>query len=274
MRALFSALIKISPIRWQRVLEDSRLMRSLLNKVILIATDGLTKELCIGAYLFTRTVMRLGRKSGWLHLALYLKQCSSSLQTAYGGVKLPPTLLPVPVSLTWSGYPRIIPSFHRRMMYRKDDRADMLVKIYLSFFSLAKIIELAKKVTKKTFKSIVSPWDDPDSVVLQVMDMRETFVYLLKRYTPWLPTIPLHQGMTWDPPRKEKKIDYDLHPYHRIDTEEKAVPVILQRKNIESQKWESYKKVLAQVEDMANPAELGTYRIQLALCGEEESWAT
>lgn len=25
------------------------------------------------------------------------------------------------------------------------------------------------------------------------------FVYLLKGYTPWLPTIPLHQGMTWDP---------------------------------------------------------------------------
>lgn len=60
--------------------------------------------------------------------------------------------------------------------------------------------------------------------------------------------------MTWDPPRKEKKTDYNLHPYHRIDTEEKAVPVILQRKNIESKKWESYKKVLAQVEDMANPA--------------------
>lgn len=29
---------------WQKVLEDSRLIRSLLNKVILIATDGLTKE--------------------------------------------------------------------------------------------------------------------------------------------------------------------------------------------------------------------------------------
>lgn len=48
---LFNALIKLSPLRWQRVLEDSRIMRSYLNKVLLVITDGLTKELCIGAYL-------------------------------------------------------------------------------------------------------------------------------------------------------------------------------------------------------------------------------
>lgn len=49
-----------------------------LKKVLLIITDGLTKELCIGAYLFSRSVIRIGRKSGWLHCALYLKQCASS----------------------------------------------------------------------------------------------------------------------------------------------------------------------------------------------------
>lgn len=51
-----------------------------LKKVLLIITDGLTKELCFGAYLFSRSVIRIGRKSGWLHCALYLKQCASSLQ--------------------------------------------------------------------------------------------------------------------------------------------------------------------------------------------------
>lgn len=49
-----------------------------LKKVLLIITAGLTKELCIGAYLFSRSVIRIGRKSG--HCALYLKQCASSLQ--------------------------------------------------------------------------------------------------------------------------------------------------------------------------------------------------
>lgn len=65
-------------------------MRGLLLKVILIIHDGLTKELCIGAYLFSfsREVIRLRRKSG----ALYLKQCASSLQKAYGGTKSPPDL--------------------------------------------------------------------------------------------------------------------------------------------------------------------------------------
>lgn len=57
-----------------------------LKKVLLIITDGLTKELCIGAYLFSRSVIRIGRKSGWLHCALYLKQCASSLLN--GSVKL------------------------------------------------------------------------------------------------------------------------------------------------------------------------------------------
>ena len=64
MHALFKVLLRIARIRWQRVLEDSRLLRSLLNKVILVVTDGLTKELCIGAYLFARAVLKMGRKSG------------------------------------------------------------------------------------------------------------------------------------------------------------------------------------------------------------------
>lgn len=84
--------------------------------------------------MFSREVIRLRRKSGALFVALYLKQCASSLQKAYGGTKSPPDLLPFPVSLTRSGYPRIIPRFHRRMIYRRDDKADILVKIYLSFF--------------------------------------------------------------------------------------------------------------------------------------------
>lgn len=67
-----------------------------------------------------------GRKSGWLHCALYLKQCASSLQTAYGGAPRPHILLPIPVSLTRSGYPRIIPSLHRRLILKKDDRSDIL----------------------------------------------------------------------------------------------------------------------------------------------------
>lgn len=38
-----------------------------LKKVLLIITDGLTKELCIGAYPFSRSVIRIGRKAGFEH---------------------------------------------------------------------------------------------------------------------------------------------------------------------------------------------------------------
>lgn len=62
MVALFQSLLKLSPIQWQRVLEDSRVMRGYLEKVILLATDGWNKEMCIAAYLFARQVVRLVRK--------------------------------------------------------------------------------------------------------------------------------------------------------------------------------------------------------------------
>jgi hypothetical protein len=101
---------------------------------------------CIAAYLFSKRTVQLVRWSGALFTALYLKQCASSLQLAYGGDKRPHTLLPVPVSLNRSGYPRIIPSFHRRAIARRDERSDILVQMYLSFFSLSKMILLAKKV--------------------------------------------------------------------------------------------------------------------------------
>lgn len=112
-KLLFDKVVSLKPISWQRVLERPPVMRSILTKVLLIVEDRLTKEYCIGAYLFGKQVISLVRKSGLLFTALYLKQCSSSLQAAYGGVPHVPALLPVPVSLTPKGSPRIIPSFHR-----------------------------------------------------------------------------------------------------------------------------------------------------------------
>jgi len=94
----------------------------------------------ISAFLSAKTIRRMRRKSGLLFTALYLKQCGSSLQKAYAGD--PSTgLLPFPVSLTRKGYPTIIPFFHRLMIYRKDEKADNSVQLYLSWFSLAKVIK-------------------------------------------------------------------------------------------------------------------------------------
>lgn len=198
-RLLFEKCLHISGLQWQRILEDSRIMRSILNKMLLMVLDGLTKETCIAAYLFSKQVLRLVRKSGLLFTALYLKQCAASLQVAYAGVKRPHELLPVPVSLTRSGYPRIIPAFHRKKIYAKDDRADQLVKVYLSFFSLNRIIRLSKAVSYTgTFKSIVEP-TDLESASEWCGELRDGLAALMPRYLPNLSTLPLHQGMSWVP---------------------------------------------------------------------------
>lgn len=76
------------PIRWQRIWEDSRFLVGFLKKVLLIATEGLTKETCLAVY--PRQVRTLGKSWGWLFIALYLKQCASCLMTASGGDKKAP----------------------------------------------------------------------------------------------------------------------------------------------------------------------------------------
>lgn len=134
----FDKLLSLRPIRWHKIFENLALLVSIYKKIILVVADGLTKELCIGAYLVAKQVIYLNNKSGPLFTALYLKQASVCLQQAYAGVKQPHSLLPVPVSLLRAGYPKIIPKFHRRMMMVKDDKADMLVRIYLSYFSLCR----------------------------------------------------------------------------------------------------------------------------------------
>lgn len=97
----------------------------------LMIYGGVSREHCISIHLFSKKVAVLVKGSGLLYTALSLKQCSSSLQIAYGGDRRSPGQLPTPISLTRSGYPTIIPTFHRQMMYRKDDKADKLVQLSL-----------------------------------------------------------------------------------------------------------------------------------------------
>lgn len=155
--------------------------------------------MCIASYLFSKEVVRLVNRSGPLFTALYLKQCASSLQMAYGSSKVKPSLLPVPVSLTRGGLPRIIPAFHRHKIRRRDDYSDRLVQLYLSFFSLSKLIELAPKINRSTFSSIVTPVTDLDRVIGFVSKVKEKMKSLLDRYTPYVSSIPVHQGMSWVP---------------------------------------------------------------------------
>lgn len=117
-------------------MEEPRVRIRFLNKVLLLILDGFTKECCIAAFLFSKSVGKLVRGSGYLYTALYLKQATASLMKAYAGDKpREHSTLPLPISLNRAGYPTIIPSFHRKMLMRGGSKADVLVKVYLSFFS-------------------------------------------------------------------------------------------------------------------------------------------
>lgn len=59
--------------------------------------------------------------------------------------------------------------------------ADLLVKLWLSFFSLSKIILVAKRPSNSTFESIVSR--DPDLLVRTVGRMADCLPDLVERYT-------------------------------------------------------------------------------------------
>lgn len=113
-------------------------------------------------YLYAKQVRLLYRKSGALFVALYLKQAASSLQQYYGGDRVPQGRLPVPIALTRSGLPRIIPSFIRKKIRMRDGIADMWVQIFLSLFSLHRIVPLAKKIELKYYASIQDPCIDYD----------------------------------------------------------------------------------------------------------------
>lgn len=196
---LFDRVLRIYALRWQRIFQRSSILKGLCSRVSLVIFDDLTKERCIAAHLFCKRVIQLVRKSGYLATALYLKQCSTSLQTAYGsGGKIQPTLLPVPVSLTRQNSPRIIPKFHRLMMYKRDSKADKLVQLYLSFFSVSKVIVVAKPISKDTLKSIVQP-TDLDAIVEVVSKIKGFITPLTYRYLPWISSIGVNQGMSWVP---------------------------------------------------------------------------
>lgn len=92
-RKLFDTILRLALPSWRRIFEGPRIIIGMLAKATLVVLDGLTKEHCIAGFLFAREVYRLRRKSGLLFVALYLKQCASSLQKAYSGDNDPCLLL-------------------------------------------------------------------------------------------------------------------------------------------------------------------------------------
>lgn len=142
---------------------------------------------------------RLKRKSGLLYTALYLKQCAVSLQRYYAGNYRKGDGLSVRIGLTRLGIPTIIPAVLRKHIRARSDRGDRLVRLYLSWFGVSKLIKVAPKVTKGTFSTISTPHRDIGSVKEVLGEIKDSFRELQPTYLPDLPFIPLTKGMTWEP---------------------------------------------------------------------------
>lgn len=52
------------------------------------------------------------------------------------------------------------PFIDNKSIYQRDEKADMLVKLYLLFFSLSRAIKLAKRISPSLFASITDPMSD------------------------------------------------------------------------------------------------------------------
>lgn len=199
MKMMFTILERVPIVLWRSVFENTRRMKGLLIRVLHVVSDGLSSEYCIAAYLLSQQVCRLRRKSGLLHTALYLKQCAVVLQKYYGEDSYSHELLKPQVSLTRTGLPRIIPSFHRKVIREGGPRGDRAVKIYLSWFSLSRVVLLAPRVTAKTFDSLLDPSPDLAKTVNFVLGLVPMIKDVLSRYLPDLSTRPVHQGLRWVP---------------------------------------------------------------------------
>ena len=127
----------------------------------------MSKDKCIAVYLFIKWFHRFRKSAGWLNTALYLKACSVSLMRAYAGSWVVTDPTSHPVSLNRSGLPRCIPAFHRRVIREKSERADLLVRFYLSLFSISRLILVVKRESYR-FESICARAFSPSDNVVSV----------------------------------------------------------------------------------------------------------
>lgn len=71
---LFDIVVRSRSLDWQRVFRSPSMISLLLNKVQLIIFDGLSREVCIASYLFSKR--ELSKKSGLLFTAFFIFKAS------------------------------------------------------------------------------------------------------------------------------------------------------------------------------------------------------
>lgn len=76
----------------------------------------------------------------------------------------------------------MIPVHYRHIIVCRDDRADRLVRLSFSLFSLCPIVKLAKPIRKARFSSMTDPIKDIGLVKEVMSEVKERFASIWPRY--------------------------------------------------------------------------------------------
>ncbi|KAK8539715.1 hypothetical protein V6N13_035007 [Hibiscus sabdariffa] len=200
MKKLFelkSILQRRAAHEWRRLLEQPRRLVGLFNRGQLVVFGRLAKGHCLATLFMSRAMVRIYRKSGPLFLARYLKQCLVLVYWYVAGAeKTARPQLSLPVSLTRTGLPRIIPPVYRKAIRRRDMLVVRMVITILSFYRIMKVgakgwrIVNTKTIYDRSFVPSVG-------VVIWSNFFQDYAKPLLQRYSPSACDLTLELGFTW-----------------------------------------------------------------------------
>jgi len=152
---------------WPRLLEQTGQLMGLFCKIPLLTLGRLTREYSLASIYFIRRV-----KSSEIlvvHSALYLKECGVVLMRYLSQSTSPLDPGAPYVATSRSGIPPafFVPPHYRKLLRKRDKRAMMIARFLMSWFTLSRLITLAKPITKSTFKPMTEPSADIESVKAQ-----------------------------------------------------------------------------------------------------------
>ncbi|KAG6467802.1 hypothetical protein ZIOFF_074318 (mitochondrion) [Zingiber officinale] len=213
-------------------------------------------EGAICSLFIARRVIALVRKSGLFFAALYLKQCSVHLQQYYAFSSELAGQPAVRVSLSRDGLPRIIPKHHRSLIKKRGDRGHFLVRLSLSWFSVCRVVMLAKRVSKATFDSITTPQRLKGIQQILNGEFKTAFKKLQPMYLPWISSIALLKGISWKATWKSTPNDD-----RRFWKKPKPSPSILTSLKYEMASFLMYSRVLSSKMDFLHPGMMWSRRV-------------
>ena len=196
------------------------------------------------------------RKSGLLYASLYLKQCSVHLQQCYASSSKMAGQPAVRVSLSRGGLPTIIPKRHRFIIMQRGDRGNRLVRLYLSWFSISRVILLAKRPSKALFESISKVQRFKQYHEVLNGQLKTAFERLQPMYLPWISKIPLFKGITWTPTWKSTPNDD-----RRFWKKPKPSPSIFSSFKYEMAPFLMYGRVLSSKMEFLHPGMMWSKRV-------------